>query len=59
MPQGEVSGFNGKMTQNLGITHENVKYEGVYHCVHNHSTEIFSLLQGEKLWTCSFKFSNG
>jgi hypothetical protein len=27
---------------------ENVKYEGVYPCIHNHSTIIFSLLQGEK-----------
>jgi hypothetical protein len=26
---------------------KNVKYEGVYPCMHNHSTRIFSLLQGE------------
>jgi hypothetical protein len=36
---------------------KNVKYEGVYPYMHNHSTRIFSLLQGEKLWPCSFKFS--
>jgi hypothetical protein len=34
---------------------KNVKYERVYHFVHNLSTGIFSLLQGEKLWTFSFK----
>jgi hypothetical protein len=27
---------------------ENVKYEGVYPCMHNHSTKICSLLQGYK-----------
>jgi hypothetical protein len=59
MQQGEVDKFNGKMTGNLGITHENVKYQGVYLCMHNNSTKIFFLLQEEKLWTSSFKFSNG
>jgi hypothetical protein len=34
---------------------KSVKYEGVYPCMHNHSTEIFSLLQGENLWIFSFK----
>jgi hypothetical protein len=33
---------------------KNVKYEGVYPCMHNHSTRIFSLLQGEKLMDLSF-----
>jgi hypothetical protein len=32
---------------------KNVKYEGVYPYMHDHSTGIFSLLQGEKLWTSS------
>ena len=34
---------------------KNVKYEGVYPCMHNHSTKILSLLQGENLRICSLK----
>ena len=29
---------------------KNVKYEGVYPCMHNHSTKIFSWLQGENIY---------
>jgi hypothetical protein len=32
---------------------ENVKYEGVYPYMHNHSTRIFSLIQGEKMYKLS------
>jgi hypothetical protein len=32
---------------------KSVKYEGFYHYMHNHSTKIYSLFQGEKLRICS------
>jgi hypothetical protein len=49
MQQGEVSEFNGKMTGNLGIIMKSVKYEGFYHCMHNHSTGICSYLSRRKI----------
>jgi hypothetical protein len=33
---------------------KNVKYEGVYPCMHNCLTIIFSYFKEKKLWTCSF-----
>jgi hypothetical protein len=33
---------------------KNVKYEGVYPCMHNHSTIICSLLQEEKFMDLLF-----
>jgi hypothetical protein len=35
---------------------KNVKYEGGYPCMHNHSTRIGLLTQGEKLNAFSFIF---
>jgi hypothetical protein len=34
---------------------KSVKYEGIYPCMHNHSTRICSSLQGENLQILSFK----
>jgi hypothetical protein len=34
---------------------KSVKYEGFYHCMHNHSIRICSLIQGEKLRIFSLK----
>jgi hypothetical protein len=33
---------------------KNVKYEGIYPCMHDHSTRFYSLFQGEKLMDLLF-----